>query len=318
MSFKMVLLPPYAEEAWEEEIRQAVPNCDVTYFPEPAQAMKAIEDADVAYGTVPPELFARAKKLRWIAGPRAGLGADWFYDALVNSDVVVTNASGVYNDHLSHHIMGFLLALSRRLDQYMVQQQQRQWKRAAAPVFLPGSTALIIGVGGSGAEAAKLCAAFGMRVVGVDPKTPEPPPGMAYLHRPEALDGLLGSADFVILTAPETPQTRGMINARRFRLMKPTAYIINIGRGVCVVLDDLVAALQSQTIAGAGLDVFQVEPLPPDHPLWTMPGVLITPHMAISSGAQLYERRVKVLLENCRRFARGEPLVSVVDKASWY
>ena len=114
-----------------------------------------------------------------------------------------------------------------------------------------------------------------------------------------------------------TPQTRGMMAAREFRLMKKTAFLINIGRGACVVLDDLVAALQAGEIAGAGLDVYELEPLPSNHPLWTMPGVLLTPHVA-GVGPYLPERRTEIVIENCRRFNAGRPLHNVVDKANWF
>ena len=319
MGFKMVLLPPGLMDDWPDKIRNAVPGCDVKLFHQADEAIYDLEDADAAYGTVPPELFSRAKKLRWIAAPMAGLGGEWFYDELVKSDVVVTNIRGVYNDHLGAHVMAFVLAFARRLESYIPQQLNREWNRLGPAVHLPDSTALIIGVGHIGTEAARLCAAFGMRVIGVDPRTPNPPPNVEELHRTDELDDVMGRADFVIMTTPETPQTRGMMNARRFRLMKPTAYFINIGRGPCVVLDDLVEALRSEWIAGAGLDVFQIEPLPKEHPLWTMPGVLMTPHI----GAEHYdkyvdERRTNILIENCRRFAGGEPLMNVVDKANWF
>jgi phosphoglycerate dehydrogenase-like enzyme len=184
-------------------------------------------------------------------------------------------------------------------------------------VYLPEATALIVGVGGIGGETARLCAAFGMTVVGVDPRRPSAPPSVKELHRPESFHELLPQADFVIMTVPQTPQTVGMMTAREFRLMKRSAYLINIGRGGCVVLDDLVDALREGEIAGAGLDVFQVEPLPADHPLWTLPGVLITPHVA-GIGPYLQERRTALFIDNCRRFNAGEPLLNVVDKANWF
>ena len=318
MSFKMVLLPPDIQEHWPEKIREAVSGCQVELFHNAAEAMADIEDADAVYGTVTPELFARAKRLRWIAAPMAGLGGQWFHEALANSDVTVTNIRGIYNDHIGAHIMAFVVAFARHLDQYIPQQQRREWNPLAQAIHLAESTALIIGVGGIGAETAKLCSALGMKVIGVDPRVPGPPLHVDELHRPEELDEVLGLADFVILTTPETPQTRNMMNKNRFRLMKSTAYLINIGRGSCVVLDDLVEALQSKWIAGAGLDVFQVEPLPAEHSLWTMPGVLITPHVAAYDAPYLAERRTAILLENCCRFAKGEPLMNVVDKTNWF
>jgi len=174
-----------------------------------------------------------------------------------------------------------------------------------------------VGVGGIGGETARLCAEFGMTVLGVDPRLSEPTAGVAELHRPEALLDVLPRADFVLVTVPETPETQGMFTRTQFQAMKETAFFINIGRGATTVLDDLVEALRSGEIAGAGLDVFQVEPLPPGHPLWTTPGVLITPHVA-GVGPYLDDRRTELFVDNCKRFNEGRPLRNVVDKANWF
>ena len=314
MSFKILLLPPDVDASWPEKIRQAVPGAVAKAFWDPKDALTDIEDADAAYGTVPLELFARAKKLRWICAARAGLGGDWFYDALVQSAVVVTNMRGSYNEHLSAHAVAFLLAFARRFEHYL---PLKQWQRGPGMIDLPAQTVLIVGVGGAGSEASKLCAAFGMRVLGADPRVTDLPTGMAELFTPDRLEERLGDADFVIVTTPETPETLGMFNARRFSRMKRGAYFINIARGRCVVTADLIAALQSGQLAGAGLDVVDPEPLPSDSPLWGMPNVLITPHVAIS-GAPYRQKWEEILLENCRRFAKNEPLLNVVDKKKWY
>ena len=314
MSFKILRLPPDVDASWPEKIRQAVPGAVAKAFWDPKDALTDIEDANAAYGTVPPELFARAKKLRWLCAARAGLGGDWFYDALVQSDVVVTNMRGSYNEHLSAHAVAFLLAFARRFEHYL---PQKQWQRGPGMIDLPAQTVLIVGVGGAGSEASKLCAAFGMRVLGADPRVTDPPTGMAALFTPDRLEERLGEADFVIVTTPETPETLGMFNARLFSRMKRGAYFINIARGRCVVTADLIAALQSGQLAGAGLDVVDPEPLPSDSPLWGMPNVLITPHVAIS-GAPYRQKWEEILLENCRRFAKDEPLLNVVDKKIWY
>ena len=319
MAFKLVLVPPNTQPDWPEKIRAAVPDCDVQLFDSAAAAMEAIVDADAAYGEIVPELFRRATKLRWIQAPAAAPPVGYYHQELIDSDVVVTNQREIYNDHISAHIMAFVLAFARGLHRYIPQQLERRWERQGmgATVYLPEATALIVGLGGIGGEAARLCAAFGMTVLAVDPRRPEAPPSVKELHQPDDLHRLLPQADFVIMTVPQTPQTRGMMAAREFRLMKPTAFLINIGRGGTVVLDDLVEALRSGQIAGAGLDVFQVEPLPADHPLWTMPGVLITPHVA-GVGPYLQERRTALFIENCRRFNEGHPLLNVVDKANWF
>ena len=204
MSFTTLLLSPDADPSWPEKIKQAVPGAIAKAFADPKDALAEIETADAAYGTVPPELFARAKKLRWICASRAGLGGAYFYDALVNSDVVVTGMHGSYNEHLSTHAVAFLLAFARRFDHYL---SQKRWQRGPGMIDLPTQTVLIVGVGGAGREASKQCAAFGMRVLGIDPRVTERPAGMADLSGPDRLEERLGGADFVIVTTPETPDT---------------------------------------------------------------------------------------------------------------
>ncbi|MDH4076401.1 MAG: D-2-hydroxyacid dehydrogenase [Acidimicrobiia bacterium] len=317
MSFRMVLLPPYAEPDWPERIAEAVPGAVVELFERPEASVRALAEADAVYGTLPPELFERAPKLRWIAAPLAGLGPEWFHPALVASDVVVTNMRGIYNEHLAGHLMGFVLAFSRRFDVFWPRQQAREWKRGPQMIDLASSTAVIVGVGGSGAEAARLCRAFGMRTIGVDPRTTECE-HLDELVANDRLDEVLPRADFVLITAPEAPSTIGMFHRGRFELMKPTAYLCNIARGKLVVTDDLVVALREGRIAGAGLDVVDPEPLPADHPLWTMPGVLLTPHVAIAGAPGWYERRTAIIVENARRFDADQPLINQVDKANWF
>jgi phosphoglycerate dehydrogenase-like enzyme len=156
-----------------------------------------------------------------------------------------------------------------------------------------------------------------MRVIGVDARRSDTPEGVDELHGPDRLDALLPRADFVIMTIPHTPATEGLMDRARLRRMQPTAFLINIGRGMTVRLDDLVAALHAGEIAGAGLDVFEIEPLPADHALWSAPNVLITPHTA-GYGPYLDDRRLDILLDNCRRFASGKSLRNVVDKAAWF
>ena len=217
--------------------------------------------------------------------------------------------------------MAFVLAFARGLHTFIPQQLRREWKKDAAEdshvMHLPEATALIVGLGGIGAEAARLLKAFGVTVLATDARRTAAPDGIAELHPPEALDALLPRADFVILTVPHTPATEGFYDRARFRRMKRSAFFINIGRGMTVKLDDLVAALQAGEIAGAALDVFEQEPLPPAHPLWALPNVLLTPHMA-GHGPYLNDRRFEIIVDNCRAFAAGRPLRNRVDKAAWF
>jgi phosphoglycerate dehydrogenase-like enzyme len=322
MPFTIVMLPPQTDitRSWAKRIAGEERQARVVVAENPEEAAREIADAEAAYGTLPPALLDSARRLRWLQAPQAAPPAGWYYPELIRHPVVVTNFREIYNDHIGAHIMAFILAFARGLHYYIPRQLNRQWKREALDtgvIHLPAASALIIGVGGIGSEAARLCAAFGLQVIGVDARRRDRPAGMSELHRPEALDTLLPRADFVVLTVPHTPATEGFMDRRRFRLMKRGAFFINIGRGMTTRLDDLVAALRAGEIAGAGLDVFEHEPLPADHPLWTLPGVLITPHTA-GFGPFLDERRLEILIDNCHRFAAGLPLRNVVDKAAWF
>lgn len=322
MPFKLLLLPPQTgtTRAWATRLQEALPKLHLVVVEDTAQLEQEIKDADAAYGTLPDGALERAQRLRWLQAPAAAPPAGYYTPELIEHPLTVTNFRGIYNDHISAHIMAFVLAFSRGFQHYFPRQLARTWtlkEDAISTVYLPEATALIIGVGGIGTQTARHCAGFGMRVVGVDARQETKPEGVAELHKPEALDDLLPHADFVIMTVPHTPETEGMMNDARFRRMKRTAFLINIGRGMTVKLDNLVAALEAGDIAGAGLDVFEAEPLPADHPLWITPGVLLTPHVA-DSGPYLDERRYGVLLENCRRFAAGDLLLNVVDKRSWF
>ena len=318
----LVMLPPQTAttRAWATRVADEAPGMAIVVAETTDEAANALVSADAAFGTLPPSLLREAGRLRWLQAPQAAPPAGYYYPELIAHQVVVTNFREIYNDHIGAHIMAFVLAFARDLHRYLPQQLRREWNPApldTGVVHLPRATALIVGVGGIGAEAARLAAAFGMRVIGVDARRRDNPAGVAEMHPAEALDGLLPRADFVILTVPHTPATEGFMNRARFRLMKRSAFFINIGRGMTTRLDDLVAALRAGEIAGAALDVFEQEPLPADHPLWTMDGVLITPHTA-GFGPHLDERRFEILRDNCRRFAAGQPLRNVVDKASWF
>ena len=303
---------------WPERLEELVPAIQVNLAGSVGEALELVGEADAAYGNITPELFARAERLRWVACPQAGPAAGYYHPALIESDVVVTNVRGIYNDHISAHIMALLLSFSRALPAYYRAQHSREWTSEQRHVYLPESTIAVVGVGGIGAETARLCAGFGMTVLGVDARVDEAPPGVSELHTPGALHQVLPRADFVALTVPETPETQGMFGSAEFGLMKSTAYFINIGRGATVRLDDLDRALRNGEIGGAALDVFEIEPLPSDHPLWDAPNMLITPHVAAASGPNLDERRTELFLDNCVRFDEGRPLRNVVDKARWF
>ncbi len=304
-------------DRWPDLLREAVPGIEVNVARSPGEAMEMIGEADAAFGNIVPEVFEKRTKLRWVACPQAGPPAGYYHSELINSDVTVTNTREIYNDHISNHIMSYVLAFARGLHTYIRSQVKAEWKPGYEIVNLPDSTALIVGIGGIGGETARLCSEFGMTVIGVDPRVESTPKGVAEIVSPDNLDTALPGADFVIVTVPETPRTQRLFTIEKFRLMRSSAHFINIGRGATVVLDDLAAALEQGEIRGAALDVFEIEPLPSAHPLWEMSNVIITPHCA-GEGPYLDDRRTKLFIENCVRFDKGQDLMNVVDKANWF
>jgi len=322
MSFKFVFLPPTSERTRDlaAPLEAAVPEIEIVYCETRADALAALPGAGACFGTLDPELLAAGSDLKWLAAPAAGPPKGYYFTELIASDIVVTNFRGIFNDHISAHIMAFVLTLSRGMHRYFRDHFAGTWRQggeSSPSTYLPESTALIIGIGGIGAETARQCKNWGMATIGLDPRVESSPTGVDELHHPDALDRVLPRADFVILTAPQTPNTEGLFTSAKFEQMKESAYFINIGRGSNVKLDDLDQALREGQIAGAALDVFEQEPLPEDHPLWTAPNFLMTPHVA-ASGPYLEQRRQDLLVENCRRFANGEELANIVDKEKWF
>ncbi len=323
MPTTLLMLPPQSDKtrAWSKRLQEAVPSLTVVVAETDADAARAIGNADAAFGTMPDALLAKAGRLRWLQAPQAAPPAGYYTPALIAHPVVVTNFREIYNDTIGAHIMAFVLAFARGFHLYFPRQLRREWRpergEESGVIHLPDATALIVGVGGIGSETARLMEAFGLHVMGVDARRRDAPPGVRKLDGPDALDALLPLADFVVLTVPHTPATEGFMHRARFQRMKRTAFFINIGRGRTTRLDDLVDALRAGEIAGAGLDVYDQEPLPADHPLWTMPGVLMTPHTA-GHGPYLDERRFEIIVDNARRFLGNQPLRNVVDKANWF
>ena len=322
MSFKLVMLPPQTDitRGWARRLAATLPEVRIVVAEGGQHAQAEIVDADAAFGTLTPDLLARATRLRWLQAPQAAPPAGFYFPELVAHPAVVTNFREIFNDHIGAHIMAFVYAFARGFHYYIPQQLRREWAKPPEDdgvIDLHSATVLIVGLGGIGTEAARLAAAAGMTVIGTDARRAAPPPHVAEMHPPEALDQLLPRADFVIATIPHTPATEGIFNRARFQRMRPSAFFINIGRGMTTRLDDLAAALANHEIAGAGLDVYEQEPLPADHPLWAMPGVLMTPHMA-GYGPHLNERRYQILRDNTRAMLGDTPLRNIVDKANWF
>lgn len=298
------------------QYRAAAPGANIVVA-KGDEVAREIVDADAVMGYVTPELFAKARKLKWIQTYSAGVET-FAYKELVNSNVTLTNCKIVQGPNIADHAMAMLLAFTRGLNRYIPGRVKEEWDREDPGLLeLTGKTAVVIGVGGIGTQIAVRAHAFGMRVIGVDPKDL---PAMPFLERavtPDRLDTVLPEADVVFVAAPLTEQSKGMMGGRQFDLMKKDGYFIAVSRGELYDTGALVKALDSKKLAGAGLDSTVPEPLPKGHPLWKFENVIITPHVATHS-PQARTRRIAIIRENMARFVRGDKLLNVVDKQAGY
>jgi phosphoglycerate dehydrogenase-like enzyme len=276
-----------------------------------------IVDAEIAFGGVDPELFALAKRLRWIQSVGAGVDR-YLRGPLVTSAVVMTSEKGLVGTQLAEQAFGLLLALTRGI---AISMRQQTWD-ARIPIRhrsweLGGRTAGLIALGGTGAEIAHRAAAFGMRVIAVDPEPPRVPPEVEACWGTDRFDDLIGQSDVVFCSAPLTAETRNLFNARTFAAMKPDSILINVSRGEIVEEAALLDALESGHLRAAGLDVAPREPLPRESPLWDHPHVVITPHAA---GASPFrgDRIVERFRRNLQHILAGEPLEGIIDKVKGY
>jgi phosphoglycerate dehydrogenase-like enzyme len=314
----LVIWPRQSSE-WVDAIRQAAGGDLPVVAPlTEEEALAAAPAAEGWLGRLTPALLAAAPRLRWLQSPSISLESIVFPE-LIASNVIVTNMRNIYNDHIATHVLALFLAHCRDLPRLMRRQAAGVWAtEAQVQVRDPAETTIVLlGLGGIGSEVARRLSVFGPTVLGVDPKVPAPPPGVSELHRPGELPALLPRADAVIICAPQTPETTGLFDEAMFQRMKPTALFINIGRGKIVHLAALERALVQGWIAGAGLDVFETEPLPASSALWQLENVIVTPHSA-GYGPHTDERRLNVVLDNVRRFATSQQLNNVADKERWY
>jgi phosphoglycerate dehydrogenase-like enzyme len=280
-----------------------------------AATAKEIAAADAAIGVCSAPVLAQAKQLQWIQWPAAGVDRCVQQPALQERHVLLTNLQRTMGPSMAEHVLGMMLALSRHFDFFLKQQQQAQWVSGdSAPqlVDLDGRTVLVVGLGGIGTEVARRAHALGMHVTATRASGRSGPDFVSYVGLPDELPKLAREADFIVNCAPLTAQTTGIFNREFFDTLKPGAYFISVGRGKSTVTADLIAALSSGRLAGAGLDVVDPEPLPADSPLWHLPNVIITPHVSAATPVSVEQRNV-VLVENLRRYNAGEPMISVVD-----
>ncbi|WP_116042746.1 D-2-hydroxyacid dehydrogenase [Amycolatopsis palatopharyngis] len=262
-----------------------------------------------------PGAWHSADKLRWLHIASAGVDPVLFPE-LRDSDVELTNSRGVFDDPIAEYVLGVILAFAKDFAGSLRLQDQSRWQHRETE-RIAGTTALVLGTGPIGRAIARMLRAAGMSVAGIGRRAREDDPDFGTVYASDNLTEHLPSADYVVAVAPLTEQTKGIFNADAFAAMKSTARFVNVGRGELVLTGDLIEALRSGQIAGAALDVFDTEPLPTDSPLWSMPDVLLSPHM---SGDFIGWRNtlVEVFADNFRRWTAGLPLRNVVDKSLGY
>lgn len=329
---KLVIYPAVDEERLAA-IQSATALMVVSNCADVATAKQEIAEAEAFFGKMTPELLAAAGALRWVQAPTASL-EHYLFPALVEHPCKLSNMRGLFSDVVADHAMTMVLCFARNFHIYL---RQRHWSPVGNPQMVadfvagPGVvsdtdrahqhlsdlTLGVIGTGAIGREILRRAQAFGMTLMGIDPVVRSVPDIEVTVDGMDALPKLLQSCDYVVIAAPHTPETEKLFRRPLIQQMKRSAVLINIGRGAIVDLNDLTAALQAGELRGAGLDVFEAEPLPADHPLWGMPNVILTPHVAASS-PRIAERHLATLLDNIRRFVRGEAPATLVDKRKWY
>lgn len=300
-----------------KELAAANGQHEVIQAKDEAEAIARAPEAEVILGHFPAAVCAAAPKLRWIQSFSAGMDRMLFAE-IVERDVVITNMAGVYAPQGGEHAWAFLLALARGVVVGMEAKQRREWRGGPA-IELTGGTLGVIGLGGFGLETVRRAQGYDMTVIALDPVRTEPREGVCEVLPPthDNLISLLERSDAVVVTCPLTPETRHMIGESELAAMKESAYIVCVSRGGIIVESALCRALEEGWIAGAGLDVCEVEPLPPESPLWSAPNLALTPHCA---GASQHRPRkaFEFFAANLERYLKGEELINIIDKNKGY
>lgn len=314
-----------AEELSDEQVAELgklAPNVKIVRGLDRQGAVARAAEADgVDSRLCSPEFVAKAGKLAWIHSPSAGVERLVSMDGIRGkASLVVTNAKCVHGPAIADHAIGMLLTLTRQLVHYEHAQEKGEWDRGdppSRPVVLAGRTMLVVGIGGIGTEIAQRAHGFGMRVIATRRSDAPAPDYVERVGKPEELKSMLPEADVIAVCVPLTKETEHLFDAGMFGAVKKGAYLINIARGKVIDTDAMIAALKDGRLAGAGLDVTDPEPLPQGHALWSVPNVVITPHVA-AEGELTEHRWWSLFKENVRRFGAGEPLMNCVDVEAGY
>jgi phosphoglycerate dehydrogenase-like enzyme len=315
-----------APPGWQVHIVRAATSSDGDGPPRPSdEVMQSVRDAEIYFGFgVPRLLFLEAKRLKWVHSAAAGVGSA-LYPEMVNSDVLFTNSAGIHAIPIAEYVVAGVLHFLRGLDFAIDQQRRTEWNKTPFvrldSVLREMDTvrALIVGVGGLGGAAAQRLTALGATCTGVRRRVAlGAPPGFARVIGLDQLDAELPSHDVVVLAAPLTDQTNGLLTAQRLDLLPRSAIIVNVARGAMVDDDALIERLRDGRLRGAVLDVFRSEPLASTSPLWQVPQVLLTPHVSPVSPGRFWPRQLDLFLDNWNRYLGGKPLRNVVDKHAGY
>lgn len=293
----------------EETFIRDFPDCDFRFGPPDGYTDEDCAGADIFIGMFNPRQMKAATNLKWLQA--STVGVDRYKGYVDTEKTLVSNSQNLFNKCMGEHTFAMMIAWSRALLLQRDSQNRHEWVLHEVPSDLFDKTVAVIGLGGIGADVAKKCKAFDMHVIGVRRNLGNKPEFVDELYSLDQLDEVLAKADFVILAVPLTEQTHHMINRDSLKKMKPTAYLLNVGRGELVDTDALVEALQNKTIAAAGLDTVYPEPLPADHPLWAMENVFITPHRANASPTT-NRFRFRFYYDQLKRYLAGEPLKNQV------
>lgn len=303
----------HADRRYAELVRVPKRGVSVHIAATPSEAAGAVADAEILYAwKFPPQLYAKAVRLKWLQV--MGAGVDWALVPELPEHVQITRAPGVFGPWMAEYVLAWSLWVTQRMKPYRDAQRQRRWDDHVLPDRLGGKTLTIVGLGDIGRDIARAARGLGMRVLGVS-RRGRPVREANRMYPVAAMTRALREADFVVLLLPLTPETRGIIGADALAAMKSTAWLINIARGAVADEGALMQALEQRRIAGAVLDVFDREPLPPSHPLWKMDNVVVTPHI---SGPSTADALTPVFNDNLARYLAGRPLRHVVDRRRGY
>lgn len=306
---------------FKEELLAVAPDWEFRFFDHQQGQRPTKEDAqwaDIIMGQTNPKWMPDCPRLKWMQSASAGV-EHYLKPNTMSESVLLTNASGAYGLAIAEHMLGMLLSIQKKLALYRDAQNRHEWKSLGTVTSIYGSTVLILGMGDIGGEFAKRCKALGAYVIGMRRTNGQKPDYADELCLTQELDSVLPRADVLAIALPGTQETTGMISRARIDTMKEGSILLNVGRGRIVDTEAMCDALENGKLRGAGLDVVDPEPLPPEHRLWRIPSAVITPHVSgFYNLAETHTRIMKIFVENLGRFYRGEPLINQVDRAAGY